>query len=952
MDEALLPTARKKRRSGFWPFERDAYDRLGNSRDGINLETLSPQSGGGSGISSSTRLVHETTTPVSPEVSTDDKPTPRLIHLINAGRGLQTSHERAWAKGVLMCACATSVVLFINIILTIVATAIAYSRYKNQDFSAPVLYQGKCSETKGWASGIHLVINVLSTLVLGASNYCMQCLGSPSREDVDRAHAQRTWLDIGTPSIGNFNFVGRRRFVLWSALLLTSLPIHLMWVLLFVVAEETDNKISYNSAVFSAVATNEYGVVAVPSDFDLNHPGNYTKEYINCFEPSLGMNMSEFYSDLSQQSFETLNKQECVDIFAADYLGGRGTLVVVTSDKSIGNQSLHWVGKGNSLEDSMDASYAFDSFDPYAWMCRSLPGQPSPCNKDAVQKYIDSWSVDIDDWTYPKLLATVDGPQGPTNISGSTQYLPSDVCRYGWDESPFCKDVDTLQRMLTVYPSEAGLRLELDDAKAWVNATWARRVNITQTGQQCASAIETVSGYTTFNKVSVDHCLSQKIEEDCQLLFSLPICIAVILCNLTKIACMFLTAQDDRKEIFLTVGDAISSFLTRPDPTTKGRCLLSTNNITKGRRPWRNPLSAKMENTPRTYPAPSNIPDMLPSRKRWVHAATIWRWVVTIALCIVLISITGGLLSTGINNVKSYGSSVSIPALWKLGFGTATSTTLITLFQGTGFGSSFIGMILLANVPQLLVSTAYFLYNGLLTHMLLAAEYDDYAMVRKPLRVSWPKGQQRSSYYLSLPYRYSIPLLIVSAILHWLVSESIFYVEILPFDMTGKLWYESRLVTCGYSPIAIILAIALGCLMVLAILGIGLRDYKSNMPLVHGCSAAISAACHPLMEDDEHALKPIMWGEIPLRRSSKAVLEDQLLSPDPAASLTSSLPSRHKDYKRITTSERFADVVDESDAVGKDLDHWNTVDLDDGHYGHCSFTSGDVIPPDPVKLYV
>lgn len=130
----------------------------------------------------------------------------------------------------LVCACVTSVVLFVNIILTIVATAIAYSRDEQQQSSASVLYQGECSRTKGWASGIHLVINVLSTLVLGASNYCMQCLGSPSREDVDRAHAQRTWLDIGTPSIGNFNFVGRRRFVLWFVLLMTSLPIHLMWV--------------------------------------------------------------------------------------------------------------------------------------------------------------------------------------------------------------------------------------------------------------------------------------------------------------------------------------------------------------------------------------------------------------------------------------------------------------------------------------------------------------------------------------------------------------------------------------------------------------------------------------------------------------------------------------------------------------------------------------------------
>lgn len=57
----------------------------------------------------------------------------------------------------------------------------------------------------------------------------------------------------------------------------------------------------------------------------------------------------------------------------------------------------------------------------------------------------------------------------------------------------------------------------------------------------------------------VDRCLSQKVDEKCQFLFSLPICLAVILGNAIKVVCVFLTAYDNRKEIFLTTGDAISS---------------------------------------------------------------------------------------------------------------------------------------------------------------------------------------------------------------------------------------------------------------------------------------------------------------------------------------------------------------------------------------------------------
>ncbi|KAJ9298484.1 hypothetical protein DTO271G3_3451 [Paecilomyces variotii] len=658
--------------------------------------------------------------------------------------------------------------------------------------------------------------------------------------------------------------------------------------------------------------------------------------------------MDTFYSQMSQGRFESLSRQECIDIFATDYLSGRGTLVIVTNDQSVvGNQSLYWVGTGNGIGDQ------FGYFDNYGWMCDS-----GGCDKDGIHpiQASDNWSVRIFDWTHPQFQVTVDGPYGPVTINPEATTSPaSEFCPYGHNDG-FCLDLRNLTDIVLNLPSEASLRQKLDNGTAWHNATWARRAKVSQIETICASQIDQGISFFGGSMVPVDHCLSQTVEQGCQLLFSLPICIAVILCNLIKISCMFLTAGDDRKEIFLTVGDAISSFLTRPDPTTEGRCLSSMKNIGKGPRPWKNPLSANKQTITVKYSLPSRIPDILPPKMRWIRAASIRRWVVTITLCVFLLSVTGFLLAEGIIGVEEYGSSSALPALWKLGFGSATSETIVTAFSPATGGSFFIGMVLVANLPQLLVSTAYFLYNGLLTNMLLAAEYDDYAISRKPLRVSWPKGQQRSTYYLSLPYRYSIPLLTVSAILHWLVSESFFYVEILPSNMHGKLMSDDRIVTCGYSPIAIIFVIGLGCLMVLAVLGLGLRRYKSNMPLVHGCSAAISAACHPLTDDNEHALKPIMWGEIPIRKDNNEALSgERLSSPDRAAYPTSSLPSRDKDYKRIRTSERAADAADAAadNSIENGLNPWHyTAELDDGKYGHCSFTSGDVIAPNPVRLYV
>lgn len=140
--------------------------------------------------------------------------------------GLEPHYE--WVKGVVICAMGSATVAFINLVLAIAAIALSYSKYGGGPADAMALYQGKCSLSKGWATGLHLLINILSTIVLAASNYCMQNLSAPSRADVDRAHAKRTWLDIGTSGLRNLWFVNTRRRILWFLLLITSLPIHLL----------------------------------------------------------------------------------------------------------------------------------------------------------------------------------------------------------------------------------------------------------------------------------------------------------------------------------------------------------------------------------------------------------------------------------------------------------------------------------------------------------------------------------------------------------------------------------------------------------------------------------------------------------------------------------------------------------------------------------------------------
>lgn len=61
--------------------------------------------------------------------------------------------------------------------------------------------------------------------------------------------------------------------------------------------------------------------------------------------------------------------------------------------------------------------------------------------------------------------------------------------------------------------------------------------------------------------------------------------------------------------------------------------------------------------------------------------------------------------------------------------------------------------------------------------MLVGDEWGRFATHRKTLRVTHPRGIQRSTYFISLPYKYGIPLMIANTVLHILISQSLFIIS-------------------------------------------------------------------------------------------------------------------------------------------------------------------------------
>ena len=87
--------------------------------------------------------------------------------------------------------------------------------------------------------------------MLGVSNYTMQCLSSPTRDEVDRAHAHNKWLDIGVPSARNLSKIRTSRAILWGLLAVSSVPVHFF----------------YNSVIFKTLDSNLYSVVVANADW-------------------------------------------------------------------------------------------------------------------------------------------------------------------------------------------------------------------------------------------------------------------------------------------------------------------------------------------------------------------------------------------------------------------------------------------------------------------------------------------------------------------------------------------------------------------------------------------------------------------------------------------------------------------------------------------------------------
>lgn len=706
-----------------------------------------------------------------------------------------------------------------NIIVTVIAAAIA--RRENGHASAiSVIRKGTCDDIEHTGLAIHLVINVVSTLLLGASNYCMQCLSAPTREDVDRAHQKGTWLDIGVPSLRNLRFIKQGNLVYWMLLGLSSIPLHLLYNSTFFVSLNNNGyDIYYASSEFPSGAPFELDVFPDPPsdvidsyDIDGKARANFTFHLPDGTNKSWEMTLDYQTKPAAIQSdagnlgvsnngsyFERLNNSDCIRAYAQAILPSRRNLVLVVSNSPRDNPEIRTVPYNIEVNSSMETFYqscANSSGDPIRTPTMGLVS----CSENSSLYAIDSYS---------NSLAPV--------VSGY---------RYVWF-SWICSQDDS-------YP-EYNIPGAICSDGAW-------------------QSVRDDSSRWSVNAYDVEYCISEVVEDQCRLNVAINLLIVVIVFNAVKVVVITLVIWKIRDRPIVTVGDAAESFIRQPDITTKGMCLLTRADASK--QSSKNVQFAYGPVEPKPYKMEKKRRGSAASKARWATAMIL----TSIALITIL-----GLLGYAIRILKTQYDRGDAKSLVALGLGKASPFTLIRgwALPQTGDGA-IVATVLIANLPQLLLSLLYVLLNGLVTSLSLAAEWSRHAHARRALRVSHPRGAQRSTYFLQLPYRLGVPLLACAAGLHWLVSQSIFVAKVDGVDPTGvpqDVGWGSGAVTCGYSPLGIVVTVVAALVLVGFVGVLGARRLRPGMPMAGSCSVAISAACH--VPKGTSPLLPVMWGVIP-----------------------------------------------------------------------------------------
>lgn len=445
-----------------------------------------------------------------------------------------------------------SMITSCGLILTIFLLSFTLSRPDSSITEAKILFSGKCSTSNSLDLFLQFVINIFSTCVLASSNFFMQIVSSPTRKEIDHAHRSLHSLEIGVSSFKNLGALSWFKILAWVGLFLTSVPIHIL----------------FNSAIYPIdyQGSDWHLTIATPGFVDQTvdyfEPGASLAGYAsNCPTSPNGTNLSCSYANMS------------LNVGYSDYVTKAGSWGFGRND-SLARTNVTWAAQHSSSWKNLTPS---DCFDQYKF-CK--PRQEYR-NLVVVIDEVSGWTrSEVYNFTGSAAsnLSQFWDPQIPPDSLNSLWYsAPCSLWRYGstggGSQSKFCDSSTppTYYSSLSSLPPGCSGALGEPSGADWITTTkldgnWSipfRPANMT---------IPSSFGYDDkFSELPVKHCMAEPNPDYiCKLGLAPPLLLIVIGCVFIKggICACILSRLTDHS--LVTPGDAISSFISQPDPNTVG----------------------------------------------------------------------------------------------------------------------------------------------------------------------------------------------------------------------------------------------------------------------------------------------------------------------------------------------------------------------------------------------
>ncbi|KAI1412406.1 hypothetical protein F5Y13DRAFT_180178 [Hypoxylon sp. FL1857] len=708
-------------------------------------------------------------------------------------------------------------------------------------------YEGDCDNGNVFQVNIalHLLINVVSTLMV---------LNSPSREEVNAAHFKSSWVGIGVPSARNVLHVSKFKSLCWVILLASSIPIHLLFNSAIF---ETDHR---ESDFHLTIATEEFvnGGTFYPPGASLFPAGKIPEsesiignDLVNLTDyANTGSDIVRNISATSANAhqWKRLDIQDCRQeyINCAGLKNYRSLVLIV--DKPGG-----WI---------RDGMYENKSLYPFQmWRFGS--------NQTKVwDKYVPSNQPNHLFFDVQCTMVASREPGRPIQCYNNCRTALTGIPYYPQDSTFFAVDIDTPDWR---YPF-------IDDTVVY-SLNYSDEYSFALPG--------------AFD-LAIKYCLAEPIDRTCHIALSPMLLLGVAICIIIKscTAIIVTVLLIRRKQIpLVTPGDAIASFIEKPDPATADLCTFGQGDIRRVLKDRNSFLSFG----PMSW---------LPLQKRRAAAVPTSVWVTSYLLFIVAIIVCGTYFGIAYDSSRG---------LW----GSFFESDQNLFFQKS---YTFFESVVTANGLQLLLSLWYLAYNNLFTRLHMAREWASFSEDYHPLRVTNPQGEQYATYRLQLPYKYSLSLISVSILLHWLLSNTIYI-----FISTGGYYGTSHFVNgtesdpslppdttvvVGYSLYSLLVLLIASCVLIFIPILLSAKRLPPNMVNIGNNSFALSAACH--VSKLSYAVKSPKISNESSRLSDQEDIEMQQLMiarESPRSSLASDRLVGHQDQEDDGEKSLFRDLA-------------------------------------------